>query len=60
MAFRRFVTSHRYTDEDGREIVIPRGWAGDLPGIVAAAADEAGATVPPEEPPAEPKAKSKS
>ncbi|AYF00450.1 hypothetical protein PY32053_00775 [Paracoccus yeei] len=59
MAFRRFIISHRYIDEDGRVIVIPSGWAGELPGIVAAAADEAGATVRPEEPP-EPKAKGKS
>lgn len=58
MAFRRFTMSHRYTDEDGRVIVIPRGWAGELPGAVATAADDAGVTVLPEEAP-KPKAKAK-
>lgn len=48
MAFRRFVTAHRYTNSDGQDILIPRGWAGDLDDKVAAAADEAGATVLPE------------
>lgn len=58
MAFRRFKKSHRYTDEQGRVNVIPSGWAGELPAAVLKDADEAGATVLPEEAP-KPKAKAK-
>lgn len=48
MAFRRFVTAYRYTNGDGQDIMVPRGWAGDMDDKDAAAADEAGATVLPE------------
>ena len=48
MAFRRFKRPHRYTDDAGAVIVIPRGWAGELKASVAAEADKAGATVLPE------------
>ena len=48
MAFRRFTMAYRYTDSEGQDIMVPRGWAGDLDDKVAAAADEAGATVLPE------------
>lgn len=58
MAFRRFIMAHRYTSEDGKQIVIPRGWAGELPAAIAAAADKAGVTVAPEDVPA-PKPKPK-
>lgn len=53
MAFRRFVTAYRYTNGDGQDIMVPRGWAGDLDDKVAAAADAAGATVLPEPEPTE-------
>lgn len=60
MAFRRFKKSHRYTDEQGRVIVIPSGWAGDLSAAVVNSADEAGATVlPKDEPKEDPKPKAK-
>ena len=49
MAFRRFIKAHRYTDEAGRVIVIPSGWAGELSANVVKSADEAGATIIPQE-----------
>lgn len=45
--FRRFRAAHRQT-VDGRDIVYPRGWAGEVPAEVAEAADAAGATYLPE------------
>lgn len=53
MAFRRFTMAYRYTDSEGQDTLIPRGWAGDLDDKVAAAADAAGATVLPEPEPTE-------
>ena len=47
MAFRRFRKSHRYVDGNGRRVVIPRAWSGDLPDQVAKDADAAGATFAP-------------
>lgn len=60
MTFRRFQAAHRQTF-DGRDIIYPRGWAGEVPAEVAQAADQAGATylpdpVDPNEVPADPAA----
>lgn len=49
MTFRRFKKSYRFTDEEGRVIVIPSGWAGELSAAVVKSADEAGATIIPQE-----------
>lgn len=48
MAFRRFKSAWRHRDADGRHIVYPMGWAGDLDAKTAGEADKAGATIVPE------------